>query len=114
MVYCSNCGQKIDDEANFCAKCGVKTARGKASSVLYPSDQLTDAFYNVGLELERAFNMAAKETHAAIKKARANMQPKPTVTCPKCGSSNPAGAVFCNNCGSRLAPIEESQGSGSQ
>ncbi len=115
MSYCTKCGEKIADDANFCAKCGTKTLKGKAAKVVYPADQLTDAFYSVGVELERAFTLAAKETHAAIKKAREDLggnPSQPTVTCPKCNSKNPTGAVFCNNCGARIAPPEESHGSG--
>ena len=116
MVYCSNCGEKIPDDALFCPKCGTKTQKGKSANAPYPSDELRDAFYHVGIELERAFNIAAHETHAAIKKARENMQQKPasaqqeTVVCPSCGTKNLYGAIFCSNCGKRIAPIEESHG----
>lgn len=116
MVYCSNRGEKIGDDANFCPKCGTKTPKGKTSKVVYPTDQLTDAFYSVGAELEKAFTVAAKETHAAIMKARDNLQQKPaeqqTLACPKCSSKNPLGSIFCNNCGAKIAPIEGSHGGG--
>ncbi len=121
MVYCSNCGEKIDDEAYFCPKCGTKTPKGKAANAAYPSDELQDAFYRVGVELERAFSMAAHETHQAILKAKRNFEKsntsttttgaKSTVICPKCGTKNAYGSIFCNNCGARLAPIGESHGS---
>ncbi len=118
MAYCSKCGAKIDDEAYFCPKCGTKTPVGKAANANYPSDELRDAFYQVGIELEKAFTMAARETHAAFKKASANMQQKTanattqdTVVCPKCGTKNPPGSIFCSNCGTRIVPIEESHGS---
>ncbi len=121
MVYCSNCGEKIDDEAYFCPKCGTKTPKGKAANAAYPSDELQDAFYRVGVELERAFSMAAHETHQAILKAKRNFEKsntsttttstKSTVVCPKCGTKNGYGSIFCNNCGERLAPIRESHGS---
>ena len=113
MVYCSNCGSKIDDEAYFCPKCGTKTRLGKTAKATYPPDQLQDTFYQVGIELEKAFTVAAKETHAAFKKVAENMQQKPTtaqkastqgtVTCPKCGTKNPAGADFCCNCGTKIS-----------
>ena len=51
MVYCSNCGEKIADDANFCPKCGTKTPKGKTSNVSYPGGELHDAFYSVGVEL---------------------------------------------------------------
>jgi ribosomal protein L40E len=122
MVYCSNCGTKLEDEAYFCFKCGTKTQAGKTAKAMYPSDELRDAFYQVGMELEKAFNMAAKETQAAFRRVSDEMQQKQqktsytsqtqnTVVCPKCGTKNLAGAVFCSNCGSSLAPVEESHGS---
>ena len=117
MVYCSNCGEKIGDDANFCPKCGIKTSKGRAANVAYPADQiLREGFYGVGAELEKAFTIADKEIHAAFQKARENLQQKPayvqTVACPKCGSKNSYGSIFCTNCGSRIAPTEESHGAG--
>ena len=117
MVYCSNCGEKIPDDAYFCPKCGTKTPEGKASNATYPSDELRDAFYKVGIELERAFTMAAHETHKAIKKASENVQQKTasntqgTIVCTSCGTKNVSGAVFCNNCGAKVVPGEKSSGS---
>ena len=99
-----------------CPKCGTKTSKGKASNAPYPSDELRDAFYKVGIELERAFSMAAHETHQAIKRANENMQQKTasaegTVICPNCTSKNPSGSIFCYNCGTKLEPSEKSSGS---
>lgn len=119
MVYCSNCGAPIADDANFCPKCGTKTQAGKTAKVAYPSDELRDAFYMVGVELEKAFTIAAKETQAAFKKVSENMQQKNTsqtnqatqsdaVICPNCGAKNVSGAIFCHTCGKRL--IAESAG----
>jgi uncharacterized membrane protein YvbJ len=115
LVYCSNCGEKIGDDANFCPKCGAKTPKGRAANAVYPADQiLREGFYGVGAELEKAFTIADKEIHAAFQKARENLQQKTanqrTVACPKCGSKNTYGSIFCNNCGSRIAPVEGSHG----
>jgi uncharacterized membrane protein YvbJ len=118
VVYCSNCGSKIDDEAYFCPKCGTKTPKGKAAKAIYPADEIRDAFYQVGIELEKAFTIAAKETHSAFKKVSRDLQGKPStnttkslVECPKCGTKNPAGSIFCNNCGSRMVTDKEPRGS---
>jgi len=115
LANCSNCGEKIVDDAYFCPKCGTKTAIGRAANAAYPAGELRDAFYSVGIELEKAFNIAARETHSAIQKAKENLQQKPaqpeTVACPKCSTKNPSGSIFCNSCGTRIAPIEESHGS---
>ncbi|MGE5188360.1 MAG: zinc-ribbon domain-containing protein [Betaproteobacteria bacterium] len=118
MVYCSKCGSKIDDEAYFCPKCGTKTQAGKAAKANYPTDELRETFYQVGLELEKAFTLAAKETRAAFKKVSEEFKQKPDSSqqaaasseamnsCPKCGAKNPSGAIFCSNCGNRLTPVE--------
>lgn len=114
LVYCSNCGSKIDEDAYFCPKCGTKTLKGKAAKATYPADEIRDAFYQAGLELEKAFTIAAKETHAAFKKVKQGLQEKTvpnassqsTIACPKCGTKNFAGSIFCNNCGSRIVPSE--------
>ncbi len=121
MVYCSNCGEKIPDDVYFCFKCGTKTSVGKAAKATYPADELRDAFYQVGVELERAFNIAAKETQAAFKRVSEDMQQKQqqkttasaqgTVVCSSCGSKNVSGAVFCHSCGAKVASSEKSHGS---
>jgi len=49
LVFCSNCGSKIDDEAYFCPKCGTKTIKGKAAKANYPEDELREALYQAGL-----------------------------------------------------------------
>jgi uncharacterized membrane protein YvbJ len=116
MVYCLKCGTQITDDANFCPKCGTKTPQGKAAKSEYPSDELRDAFYQVGQELEKAFIIVAKETHAAFKKVSENMQQKTqsnqseqSVICANCGAKNISSAIFCNSCGKRL--VSESYGS---
>jgi ribosomal protein L40E len=116
MVYCSNCGTKLDDAAYFCFKCGTKTQVGKTAKAMYPADELRDAFYQVGLELEKAFTLAARETQAAFKKVSADVQQKTasnsqgTVVCSSCGTKNVSGAVFCHSCGAKVASAEESHG----
>jgi len=106
MVYCSNCGGKIPEDAYFCPKCGTKTMKGVEANVKYPSDEMREAFTRMGVELEKAFSTAAVEIHAAFKKAAANMNPKPAgqeaVVCLNCSAKNQAGAIFCRNCGTKL------------
>jgi ribosomal protein L40E len=108
MIYCSNCGSQIADEAYFCSKCGTKTEKGKAAKVAYPSDELRDMFYQVGNELEKAFNVAARETHTAFQKAKENwQQSQPTqkpqnMICTQCSANSPDGSVYCRTCGAKL------------
>lgn len=84
---------------------------------MYPSDELRDAFYQVGLELEKAFTMAARETQSAFKKVSENMQQKTSasstqgpIVCSSCGTKNVSDAIFCNNCGAKVAGAEGSSG----
>jgi hypothetical protein len=117
MVYCSNCGEKTPDGAYFCPKCGTKTPVGKLSKATYPADELRDAFYQVGVELERAFTIAARETQNAFKKVSEDIQKKTpsnnqgTIECTSCGNKNVSGAAFCHSCGAKVASAEEPAGS---
>ena len=111
MAYCSNCGEKISDDTCFCPKCGTKTLRGKASNVPYPSDELREAFYSVGVELEKALNLAAHETQIAFQRVKQNLQreqtrPRKTV-CSKCATKNSREAIFCYNCGTKISSTKE-------
>jgi ribosomal protein L40E len=106
MEYCSNCGEKIPEDALFCPKCGIKTVKGAETHAKYPSDEMREAFARMGVELEKAFSTAAVEIHAAFKKAAADMNAKPAgqeaIVCQKCGAKSQAGAIFCRNCGKKL------------
>ncbi len=106
MTYCSNCGEKIPDDAFFCPKCGHRTPAGFKANVGAPSEEIREAFNKVSVELEKAFNIAAKEVHQAFKQARTNIQKtanKEPVVCPNCGANNPGDATYCHKCGKKLA-----------
>jgi rRNA maturation endonuclease Nob1 len=105
MVYCSNCGEKLPEDALFCPKCGAKTVKGVEKNVPGPSDELKAAFVKMSRELEKAFSVAAKEINTAFQTASENIQKslhKEQVACSICGEKNPNNAVFCYNCGKRL------------
>jgi len=36
MVYCSNCGEEIPEDAHFCHKCGHRTEKGSEEGAHYP------------------------------------------------------------------------------
>jgi len=116
MIYCSNCGKEISDDANFCFKCGTKTVKGKTENVAYPADELKESLERAGIELEKAFIIAARETKAALKKIKENMQEskatnteevKNSAVCPHCKAENVQNAVFCYHCGKRIESEEK-------
>jgi ribosomal protein L40E len=105
MVFCSNCGEKLPDDANFCTKCGFRTKHGVEAGVFVPTEDLREAFSKMGLELEKAFQTAAKEIQKAVKNVREDFREsrrEQPVTCKSCGEKSPPNAVFCTKCGEKL------------
>jgi uncharacterized membrane protein YvbJ len=105
MSYCSNCGEKLLEDALFCPKCGAKTLKGVEANVPNSTDELKEAFAKMGRELEKAFSVAAKEIKMAFQTANENVQKSPKkekIVCPNCGERNQSNAVFCYNCGKKL------------
>ena len=112
MEYCSNCGQKLPEEALFCPKCGTKTVEGVKANASAPSDEIREAFNRMSTELEKAFNIAAKEAQEAFQIARSNIQKtiyKEPVVCSSCAEKNPASATYCFKCGKSLSSTQASK-----
>ncbi len=109
MVYCSNCGEKVPENALFCPKCGTKTAKGAETNAPSPSDEVREAFNRMSQELEKAFNVAAKEIQEAFQTARSNIQKtlyKEPIVCPNCGQKNRSSSVYCYKCGNKLPQVK--------
>jgi len=107
MAYCSNCGEKLPDDAYFCPKCGTKTALGMQANAPAASDEMRQAFSKMSVEIEKAFTIAAKEIQTAFQTARENVQKsmeKEAIVCSNCGTKNPGGSTYCYNCGQKLTP----------
>ena len=105
MEYCSNCGEKLPNDACFCPVCGTKTMKGVETNAPTPSDEMRQAFAKMSTEFEKAFTIAAKEIQTAFQTARANIQQsrqKEPVTCTNCGEKNPGDSIFCYKCGKKL------------
>ncbi len=105
MAFCHNCGEKLQDNALFCPKCGTKTAIGTVSNATSPSDEMREAFVKMSQEMEKAFNIAAREVQTAFQAARKNVQKsiyKEPIVCQNCGEKNSGTAVYCFKCGNKL------------
>ncbi|MBM4431180.1 MAG: SPFH domain-containing protein [Chloroflexi bacterium] len=81
-------------------------AMGDAATAGGEAGSLTGA----GVGLGAGVGIGAAMAGAISEALRGGQQPPaqqqaagPTVACPSCGTANPAGANFCNNCGTRLA-----------
>ncbi|XHH09601.1 MAG: zinc-ribbon domain-containing protein [Candidatus Bathyarchaeia archaeon] len=118
MTFCSHCGIKLSEEAYFCPNCGTKTQKGEKEKVKYPTDGLREAFNQAGVEIEKAFTIAAYEMGKAFQNIKEEFQntqkgstqqnqqtspPPSTVTCKNCATINEHDAVFCRNCGNKLS-----------
>ena len=105
MAYCSNCGEKLPKDADFCPRCGAKTMRTPGATASTTSEEMRQAFEKMSVELEKAFTLAAKEIQTAFQAARENMQKstkKEPIVCGNCGEKNPGDSVYCFKCGKKL------------
>ena len=75
-MYCTVCGQRIDDDARFCEHCGMPI------------------FAN--LTEEKLAKL--REQKAAAKAPQQQAAPR-FLRCPACGMQLPLGAHFCDRCG---------------
>jgi uncharacterized membrane protein YvbJ len=112
MTFCSHWGKQLSDEALFCPNCGTKTPKGVKENAKYPTDEFKEAFSQAGVEIEKAFHIAAIEMHKAFQEIKKDFHNSSSqtqqntpqrVTCKNCGTGNEADAIFCRNCGNKLA-----------
>jgi ribosomal protein L32 len=105
MVFCTQCGEELSENANFCPKCGTRTGKGKVANVPLPREDWGGAFAQVGEELNKAFSVASKEIEKAFTIAKEEIRKATTrelIVCPSCGEKNTANALFCNKCGKKI------------
>lgn len=105
MVFCSNCGKELPENAYFCPRCGGRTKKGAEAGISTPWEDLKDAFSKMGEEIEKTFTIAGKEMEKAFKMARDRIKEttsKEPVVCPQCGETNLVDAKFCYKCGKKL------------
>ena len=105
MVFCSNCGEKLPENAYFCPRCGGRTRKGVEAGISTPLEDLKDALSKMGEEIEKALTIVGRETKKALKTAREEIREatsRQPIVCSHCGKKNFAGARFCYECGKKL------------
>ena len=105
MAFCSKCGKKLPEEANFCLKCGVKIVKGYTTGAQDPWEDLKVGFSRIGEEIDKAFTVAGREMEKAFKLVRDEIREATsheTIICSHCGRRNIADSHFCYNCGGKL------------
>jgi predicted Zn-ribbon and HTH transcriptional regulator len=120
VTYCSNCGKALEDESNFCPKCGVRTEKGAKEGVTIPwsSDSYWRQEFDLaiakaskaideGVKLFRdTFYEVVQEVDKSVKTAKANVTEMTTPPhCKSCGSENTNYAKYCTTCGELLTSI---------
>jgi len=106
MLYCSKCGQKLEENFYFCPKCGTKTKAGIAAGAQEPWESVRQAFLTAGEEMRKAFLKVAEEMRKASAEARKEAQARKTaksITCSNCGATNAPESKFCQKCGKPLS-----------
>ncbi len=116
MIYCASCGKQIDDEANFCPKCGTRTAKAVKDGVTIPFSET-----QVKVDIERALAQASKAIDEGVKIAQIALhdvairvdeevrmargksrEQSVSLYCIACGSENNQTAKYCMKCGKEL------------
>ncbi len=117
MAYCSNCGRELEEEANFCSKCGVRTEKGVTEGVSIPwaSDPHWRQEMDIALKkasraiddgvkiVQETFREVAGEVEKGVKSAKTNVKERTgPIYCRNCGKENTRYAQFCTKCGKEL------------
>ena len=65
--------------------------------------EMTDGFKDEVIKPEDSAAPVAAQPVASAQAPAAPAAAAATITCPSCSTANPAGAAFCNKCGTKLA-----------
>lgn len=99
MKRCSNCGQTVTDDCNFCPNCGGKCA-------FDPQQTSNAVMADSAPETETAADIAE------IEEAEAESFAEDVHTCPRCGEVLEGDFTFCPYCGANLSLCGSAASSG--
>lgn len=103
IMYCPNCGKKLDDDALFCDECGTKIERQKPSN-----DQASTIQETSVIKEEPVKEVARTEPVEEIlpEQKRANPKEGRLHKCPNCGELISFDDVKCSSCGYEIRDRE--------
>lgn len=111
MIYCTNCGKALEDDALFCENCGTKVAAEEPAPAPAPAPEPVPAAEGVcpqcGEVVAPELSFCPKCGEMITRKAKKEKPAKPAVkvaecVCPQCGSVVEADGAFCIQCGATL------------
>ena len=96
MPYCSECGKKNDDDAQYCTKCGNYIAA--SSDFEKDVDKFAEEFGRKAEQFGKRIEKKAKEFAKTVEE---NTTSK-TKDCPDCKEELDNDAKFCWKCGKEI------------
>ena len=108
-MFCSNCGEAVLEDVNFCPNCGVRTMKGFEDRVSIPrqrnwEEEFETAVETIGTEMEKAFSTARSELKKTFHQTKEKLRTtkKEGIVCTKCGELNQNDTNYCYKCGTKL------------
>ena len=93
MLYCSKCGKKNDDDAQYCTKCGNYIA--KSSSIEKDVERWAEDFGKKAEDFGKRIEKKAKEL-TQTEEEKAQSKPK---QCSECKTELKYDSRYCWKCG---------------
>lgn len=96
MVYCSDCGKKNDNDAQYCTKCGNYIAQ--SSSLEKNIEKAAEEFGKKAEEFGKHLEKRARKFAKSMEESFGS----PSKNCIACGTKLEKYAKFCWKCGKKI------------
>lgn len=116
MVFCSRCGTKNENFANYCYYCGSRIIRSGPDEFDKRISEFADEVGQVAEEFGKKAEVVAKNIYEDVRKTGKRISKKVEKktreiredlglidkVCKECNTKNEGTAKFCRNCGKKL------------